>query len=283
MAASPRLAYWIFVGVSAALLSVAADNDANAGPPYMTDDPEPVEYQHFEFYTLFTGTMVRGDTSGTAPGFEFNYGLIANGQIHIIAPLTFDAPAGGAAVSGNGDTELGFKYRFIDEDPHGSMPMVGVYPLVELPSGNESLALGAGYVRAYFPVWIQKSFGEWTTYGGGGYWINHSDGTANRDYWYMGWVLQRQVTQQLDIGGEIFHQTATVSFGSTDPAFTRPTTGFNIGAVYDVDEHNHILASVGAGLQNASTTNQFSWYLAYQLTGSFGAEERAAEGGGHEK
>jgi hypothetical protein len=48
-----------------------------------------------------------------------------------------------------------------------------------------------------------------------------------------------------------------------------------------VDEHNHILASVGAGLQNASTTNQFSWYLAYQLTGSFGAEERAAVRGDH--
>jgi hypothetical protein len=283
MAASPRLAYWIGVGAAATLLAVAAGKEANAGPPYVTDDPEPVEYQHFEFYTLYNGTMVRGDTSGTAPGLELNYGLIPNGQIHIIAPFTFDAPAGTASVAGYGDTELGFKYQFIDEDPHGSMPMVGVYPLVELPSGNERLALGAGYVRAYFPVWIQKSFGDWTTYGGGGYWINHGDGTANHDYWYAGWVLQRQVTQQLAIGGEIFHQTATVSFGNTDPLFTRPTTGFNIGAVYDADEHNHILASVGTGLQNASTTNLFSWYLAYQRTGSFGAEERAAEHGGREK
>jgi hypothetical protein len=252
--------------IIAAAVSVFSPRPATAGPPFLTDDPEPVPYQHFEFYTLTTGTAVRGDTQGTAPGFEFNYGVIPNGQVHIISPFTFDSP-GGPAQWGYGDTELGFKYRFIDEDKNGARPMVGAYPLIELPTGDESRALGAGYVRAYFPVWIQKSFGDWTTYGGGGYWINHGDGTANRDYVYVGWLLQRQVTKQLAIGGEIFHQTATVAFGSTDLAATRPTTGFNIGAIYDFDEHNHLLASVGTGLQNASTTNLFSWYLAYQITG----------------
>jgi len=63
---------------------------------------------------------------------------------------------------GYGDTELGFKYRFIDEDKNGARPMIGAYPLIELPTGDEARALGAGYVRAYFPVWIQKSFGDWT-------------------------------------------------------------------------------------------------------------------------
>lgn len=247
-------------------LTLLLRNPAIAGPPFMTDDPEPVPYQHFEFYTLTTGTAVRGDSQGAAPGFEFNYGLVPNGQVHVIAPLAFDSP-GGPAQYGYGDTELGFKYRFIDEDAHGWRPMVGVYPLIEAPTGDAGRALGAGYVRAYFPVWIQKSFGDWTSYGGGGYWINHGEGTANRDYGFVGWLLQRQVTQQLAIGGEIFHQTATVAFGATNPAYTRPTTGFNIGAIYDFDPHNHLLVSVGAGLQNAATTNLFSWYLAYQMTG----------------
>ena len=209
-----------------------------------------------------------GDTrrhSGVGPAWEFNYGLVPNGQVHIIAPLAFDSPAGGRSQFGYGDTELGFKYRFIDEDKNGSRPMIGVYPLVELPTGNASLGLGAGNMRAYFPLWIQKSFGDWTTYGGGGYWINHGDDTLNRDYWFFGWLLQRQVTKQLAIGGEIFHQTATVVFGGIDSGAA--TTGFNIGAIYDFDEHNHLLASAGAGLQNASATNLFSWYIGYQITG----------------
>ena len=124
----------------------------------------------------------------------FNCGLIPNGQFHIIVPVAFDNPTGGPMQTGFGDTELGFKYRFIDEDKYGSRPMVGVFPFLELPTGDESRALGASYVHAYFPLSIQKSFGDWTTYGGGGYWINHGDDTANRDYWFFGWLLQRQVT-----------------------------------------------------------------------------------------
>jgi hypothetical protein len=257
----------IRLAVSVALLAAFPATQTMAGPPFMTDDPEPVPYQHFEFYTLSLGTAVRGDTSGVGPAWEFNYGLVPNGQIHIIAPLSFDNPAGGPSHFGYGDTELGFKYRFVDEDKGGSRPMIGVYPFIEVPTGNERLGLGAGYTRAYFPVWIQKSFGDWTTYGGGGYWINHGDGTADRDYWYLGWLLQRQVTKQLAIGAELFHQTATVAFGSVDSAATRPTTGFNIGAIYNFDDHHHLLVSAGTGLQNAPNTNLFSWYLGYQITG----------------
>jgi hypothetical protein len=244
-------------------LAVLPPTQAAAGPPYLTDDPEPVPYQHYEFYALSTGSAIRGDTSGFAPAFEFNYGAVPNGQLHLIAPFAFDGPAGGPAQYGAGDTELGFKYRFIDEDK--TQPMVGIYPLVELPTGNERFGLGAGNPRAYFPLWIQKSFGDWTTYGGGGYWLNHGDDTPNQDYWFFGWLIQRQVTKQLAVGGEIYHQTGTVVMSPGDSG--KPTTGFNIGAVYDLDAHNHLLASAGTGLQNASSTNLFSWYLGYQITG----------------
>ena len=61
------------------------------------------------------------------------------------------------------------------------------------------------------------------------------------------------------IGAELFHQTANTIGG-------KESTGFNIGAIYDFDEHNHLLMSAGRGLQNASDTNRFSWYIAYQIT-----------------
>jgi len=254
------------IALSAAAIFALAPSRATAGPPFQTDDPEPVPYQHFEFYTFSIGTAVRGDTAGAGPSWELNYGLIPNGQFHIVMPLAYDSPAGGPPQYGYGDTELGFKYRFIDEDKNGSRPMVGTFPFLELPTGAESRSLGAGYVRAYLPLWVQKSFGDWTTYGGGGYWINHGDDTLNRNYWYFGGLLQRQVTKQLAIGGELFHQTATLVFGN-DIAATKPTTGFNIGAIYDFDEHNHLLVAVGAGLQNAPYSNLFSWYIGYQITG----------------
>ncbi|MFI5000925.1 MAG: transporter, partial [Reyranellales bacterium] len=205
------------------------------------------------------GTRVTGDTSGVAPGFEFNYGLIPNGQLHIVVPLAFDSPWDGPTQFGYGDTEVGFKYRFIEEDKDGARPQVGIFPFVELPTGDQTRSLGAGHARVYLPVWLQKSFGNWTTYGGGGYWINNGANSNDKDYWFFGWLLQRQVTETLAIGGELFYQTATAS--------DRPdSAGFNVGAIYDFDKQHHLLVSAGRGLHNAAETNLFSWYVAFQIT-----------------
>ena len=232
---------------------------ATAGPPFRTDDPEPVDYKHWEFYSFSTGTHVNGDMSAVLPGFEFNYGLIPNGQLHIVAATAFDAPADSPTRFGYGDTELGFKYRFIEEDKDGARPQVGTFPLVELPTGNQDRGLGAGHVRAFLPLWVQKSFGEWTTYGGGGYWINQDDRLGDKNYWFFGWLLQRKVTENLTLGGEIFHRTADTVDGVD-------SSGFNIGGIYNFDEHNHLLFSAGRGFQHAFDTNLYSWYFAWQIT-----------------
>jgi hypothetical protein len=242
-------------------LSALASSVAVAGPPFRTDDPEPVGYQNFEFYTFTTGTHVRGDTAGVGPAFEFNYGPTEDLQLHMVAPLAFDNPSGERNRFGYGDTEIGAKYRFIHEDEKGWRPQVGFFPLVELPTGSEQKGLGAGYTRVFLPVWVQKSFGDWTTYGGGGYWINKNKKRGTKDYWFAGWLLQKQVTEKLTLGGEIFHQTK-------DEIGGRASTGFNLGGFYDFNDHNHLLFSAGRGIQHASDSNRFSWYVGYQITGS---------------
>jgi hypothetical protein len=135
----------------------------------------------------------------------------------------------------------------------------GIFPLVELPTGNQDRGLGAGHVRVFLPLWVQKSFGEWTTYGGGGYWINQDEHLGDKNYWFFGWLLQRKITEHLTLGGEIFHQTADTIDGVD-------STGFNFGGIYDFDEHNHLLFSAGRGFRHAPETNLFSWYLAWQIT-----------------
>jgi hypothetical protein len=229
-----------------------------AGPPFRTDDPEPVEYQHWEFYTFTVGTHVSGDTSGVLPAFEFNYGALPNVQLHVIAPVAFDAPTGGPTQFGYGDTELGVKWRFVDEDKNGWMPQIGTFPILVVPTGNAERGLGTGSTRLFLPLWLQKSFGEWTTYGGGGYWINNQR-PDDKNFWFFGWLLQRKITDKLTLGGEIFHDTAD-SIGGFD------TTAFNIGGYYDFDQHNHLLFSAGRAFQNAAQTNLYSFYLGYQIT-----------------
>jgi hypothetical protein len=242
--------------VVAILLSPIA---ADAGAPFRTDDPEPVELQHYELYLFSMGKVAGNQTSGFLPAVEFNYGLISEGQFHIETPIAFNKAEGGPRF-GYGDTEIGFKYRFLREDNKGWLPQLGTFPLLQLPTGDEAAGLGAGHVRAFLPIWLQKSFGDWRTYGGGGFWINDSIATKDQDYWFFGWAVERKITDKLRLGGEIFHQTA-------DKIGGRDSTGFNVGVLYDLNEHNHLLFSAGRGIQNASETNRFSWYIAYQITG----------------
>ena len=248
----------IVLGIAslAAFFAPFACRPALAGPPFITDDPEPVELGHWEVYGFSAGVHSQEDTSGTLPGVEVNYGAAPNLQLHVIVPLAFDHPAGSALQSGIGDIELGVKYRFITPGKDDWFPQVGSFPLIEVPTGDASRGLGAGQTRVFVPVWIQKDFDKWTTYGGGGYWIN--PGAGNKDYLYSGWLLQRQVTEKLALGGELFHQTA-------DRVDGRDSSGFNLGGVYDLNEHYHLLFSAGRGIQNMQA-NEFSYYLAIQNT-----------------
>jgi hypothetical protein len=72
----------------------------------------------------------------------------------------------------------------------------------------------------------KKSSGDWTSFAGAGYWLN--PGPGNRDFWYVGWAVQRQVAKNLSVGAEIFHQTPNAIGG-------KDQTGFDVGLTYDPD------------------------------------------------
>ena len=105
--------------LAAALL---AGHAARAGPPFVTDDPEPVDLGHWEVYAFSDGAVGRGDASGVGPSIEVNYGAAPNLQLHLIGNLAYDDPAGGPAVMGPGDTELGIAHRYEEfDDNHSSV------------------------------------------------------------------------------------------------------------------------------------------------------------------
>jgi hypothetical protein len=163
---------------------------ARSGPPYVTDDPEPVEYHHLEAYLATQGGYDRhGNLSFSAPHVEVNYGAVPDLQLHLIAPLQYARPAGGPAAYGYGDTELGAKFRFVHEGD--VVPQVGTFPLLELPTGDSERGLGAGRLQAFLPLWLQKSIGPLLTYGGGGYWIN--PGPGNHDWLFVGFHLEAKL------------------------------------------------------------------------------------------
>jgi hypothetical protein len=222
------------------------------GPPFITDDPEPIGHRHWELYVASQTYHDAGGWIGTAPHLEANYGVVPNVQLHVIAPFVYDAPVDGGTRYGFGDMELGAKIRFVQEGDW--VPQIGTYPMFEVPTGSSRRGLGNGSAQIFAPLWLQKSFGPWTTYGGPGFWID--TGRPSRHWWFFGWELQRRIVDAVALGAEVVYWTPP-------EAGTQADVRFNVGAILDLTETHHILVSAGRGIVGP---NLFQAYLAYLVT-----------------
>lgn len=223
-----------------------------AGPPYISDDPEPTDYRHFEIYLFNDGSAARAGASGES-GIDFNYGALPDLQLTAVAPLADNLPTGAAAELGVGNVELAAKYRFLHQSTIGWD--VALFPRVFLPS--VSPRVGEDHPAFLLPLWLEKDWGKWSTFGGGGCQLDH--GGASQDFCMAGWALTRQVRPDLQLGAEVVHQTSSVKGG-------RVSTGIGVGVRYDLSDTYHLLAYLGPGLQNAVETSQYSWYASFLFT-----------------
>jgi hypothetical protein len=186
------------------------------GPPFQTDDPEPIGFRNYEFYSFATadGTPVEMDTQG--PAVEFNWGALPNLHLHIIIPAAAIFPGGpGARAFGIGDIEMGIKYRFVEETKR--RPMIGTFVMFELPTGSSSRGLGVGKTWYKLPLWVQKSFGPWTTYGGAGETV-FKNVPGYRNYPFAGWLVQRDLGKKVTLGTEVFLPRTGGDRHCSDPA-----------------------------------------------------------------
>jgi len=249
---------------SCAVLLVTAGRPAFAGPPFVTDDPEPVEYGKWEINSAFQTTYVKGAHGGSWPTIDANYGPFEDTQFHFNLSTVYTAEDGHGTHAGFGDSEIGVKYRFVHEDEEGWQPQIAIYPNIDFPTGTANRGLGAGHTRVLLPIWVQKSFGDWTTYGGGGYWINQGNNSQN--YWTMSWAVLRKINEDWTLGVEAYHNGADLrreAEGGSGVS-TRASTSVGFGGYYNFDEDNHFIFNFGRGVQNANQTNQFYYYVGFQ-------------------
>ncbi len=233
--------------------ALAIPRPAVAGPPYVTDDPEPTATGHFENYLYTQGTRVSGQAFDPGVGIEIDYGAFANTQLTWTLPLNPNPGPGGMGLSW-APLGGGVKYRFVQEDRDGWRPQVAIFPQIFIPVGPASRGMPT---TELVPIWMQKSFGAWTTFGGGGY-VNNP-GPGNRNFMTYGWALQRQVTDHLALGGEVFGQTP-------DAAGARARTALGLAALYDFNDSWHLIGSVNTGVVDARQSDQFSFNLAVKWT-----------------
>ncbi len=232
--------------------ALAFSDAALAGPPYVTDDPEPTRTGGWENYALVSGANTTEGPAGQA-GVELNYGGAPDLQLSLDLPVAFDGTR--AFRAGGGDVAASAKYRFVRQAEGGWAPDVAVFPAISLPTGAG--AFHTGHVSLFLPIWAQKDFGKWSVFGGGGYGVN--PGAAQRNYGLVGLAVTRSFSKRLNLGIEVYHQTPETVDG---PA----VTNLGFGAIYQLTKHWALMASGGPGLQAPSRSQTSAFYASLQFT-----------------
>jgi hypothetical protein len=206
---------------------------SQAGPPFVTDDPEPPPPGGWEINVPFILERTPGKTEMNAPLFDLNYGL-PDIQLKLEIPVTLVHRDNDGTAAGSGDLLLGVKWRFFNYEP--TQLQLGVYPQVLLPTADESRGLGEGRTALVLPFLAQKNWGEWTVYGNVGFWWQTAAETRN--YFYGGAVLERDITERLTLGVELFGNSPKERGSRSDVAL-------NIGGTWKLRQHFNLLFAGG--------------------------------------
>ncbi len=219
-----------------------------AGPPFMTDDPEPTEAGHWEVYGPLIELEGKGKDYEGAVAAELNFGAAPNVQLTLEVPLSYSHDASGMKWGG-GDVAISAKYRFFHNEDAGLS--VAAFPGLTLPTASNGM--GARKVTVLLPVWVQKDLGSWSIFGGGGYAI--SSGVRKNNYWTGGVAVSHQVTRTLLLGIEANRQGAA-TIGGTG------STSFGVGTIYQLKAPFRLLASGGPTFEDGGGAAGFHVFLA---------------------
>jgi hypothetical protein len=227
---------------------------AQCGAPFQTDDPGVVAAGQVELLVFDQATLAGSTRTGSAPGVEWHWGIQDGTELDVTSALAFSASPDAGTRRGYGDTTIGLKLRLVSES--ASTPLVSIVPKITLATGSAGRGLGNGGGRLLLGVAMQKKSGAgFVTYANAAYTINN--GRDNRDFWFVGWVVQRQLSPQWVAGAEVFATTAPATG-------QRGGTGVNVGAYYLFDRNDQLLFSLGRGVANVDETNRVSSYIGYQ-------------------
>lgn len=222
---------------------------AQAGLPFLTDDPEPTELGHWEIFGPLIEAEGRGAEIEGATAIEINYGAGRDLQLTMALPVAWSHDQDGWR-GGAGDIEVAVKYRFIHDEAAGFQ--IAAFPGITIPTGSNGL--GAGRVTALLPVWAQQDLGNWSIFGGAGYAIN--PGAGNRNYWTGGVAVTNQINERVLLGVEVDRQGADVVGGAG-------STSLGLGMIYQLKQPFRVLMSAGPTFED--NTGRTSYHATFAL------------------
>jgi hypothetical protein len=192
---------------------------AAAQQPFYTDDADvtPRGKFHFDFfdeYDWLKPVQAPHQQQNTF-NIKVNYGLTDHLELDLDSPLLTivnDPTAVPRRPAGFGDTNMGFKYRFMPDREGSTTPEVAVATYVEVPTGNRVTGLGSGvtdlWIYGVLQKWLVRDRIVLSINGGYLFYGNTSTGvvgirTARGHVATMGASVIKKYTGKLSLGAEL--------------------------------------------------------------------------------
>jgi len=236
------------------LLSFPALAFGQGGPPLLTDDPGTPGNRKWEINLAFTTEHRRGERTSEIPLLDVNYGWGERIQLKFEVPWLNLGQEGMQTKSGLGNSLVGVKWRFLDEDKHGVS--LSTYPQLEFnnPGSSAERGLVERGNRLLLPLEVQRRVGPVELNGEVGYELVE-DG---RDEWTMGLALGREVSPRLELLGEV-HPSGQLGGGDHQIVF-------DVGGRWKLNKHYILLFAAGRSFRGpASGEPQFFAYAGLQF------------------
>jgi len=229
---------------------------AYAGPPLLTDDPEPTEQGHWEINLATTATL-RGHTwTDNLPLLDASYGLLDAVEVSFDLPFVLGDGAGHGSHGGIGDADIGTKWRFMKQDKDGITAAIGPDFAFNVSSSAAHHGLVPKGWGLLVPLEVERELGGGNTvFGEFGYRWNEYGGNGLSG----GVAMEHEFSKTFSLMGEMHLESG--------PAFRNSELVANAGFLWKTSEHTALLGSIGRGLTEGSQPMpKVLGYLAVQFT-----------------
>jgi hypothetical protein len=177
---------------------------AQAGPPFLTNDPGTPGNANWEINIASAQSIGRSGAAYQLPQIDLNFGLGDRIQLTYEIPFVLQSGQGQPRQTGWGNGFPGVKWRFLDQGEGGWQ--LSLFPQMEANAPTSSVQKGIAVPasRILLPLQVTKRLGPVDVDFEAGYYVP-KHGVNERIF---GLVVGRAITDGFDLGLEIYNDRA---------------------------------------------------------------------------
>jgi hypothetical protein len=248
---STRLA--VILCLLAVVLTAPRPAWADAGPPFLTNDPGTPGNGNWEINAAAMQTTLHGLSTLQLPQLDVNYGLGERIQLTGEIPYVVANSNGQPQASGWGNAVPGVKWRFFDQGEEGWK--LSTFPMYQTGVSAEAQSKGIGVAgpRFFLPLEVARKVGSLGfNLEAGTYIPVHGDHEQ-----IIGLVVGQSLSSRLELDGELYYDHIRC---------TAAVTTFDLGGRYHLHRGFNLLFMAGRSLHgNSPGQVEFVGYLGIQV------------------